>query len=81
MENRDTATIIITFLLLLPWLGRVVAAAVGAWRGLRERQDNERKIQPVKNRSIRLTSALLTLGFFTLAPTIQALVHQLTEAT
>jgi hypothetical protein len=43
MENRDTATVIVTSLLLVPWLGRVVAAAVGAWRGLRERQNNRRR--------------------------------------
>jgi hypothetical protein len=81
MEHRDTTTIIITSLLLLPWLGRTVAAAVEVWRGLRERQNDERKIQPAKNPRVRFTSALLTFVFLALAPTIQAVVYHLTEDT
>ena len=31
MDNQDGGTIIITFLLLLPWLGRAVVSAVAIW--------------------------------------------------
>ena len=32
MNDHDTGTIIITFLLLLPWVGRVVVSLVAVWR-------------------------------------------------
>jgi hypothetical protein len=32
MNDQDSGTIIITFLLLLPWLGRVAVSAVAIWR-------------------------------------------------
>jgi hypothetical protein len=32
MNNQDSGTIIITFLLLLPWLGRAAVSLVAAWR-------------------------------------------------
>ena len=38
MKDLDGATIVITFLLLLPWLGRGAVSAMEVWRALRERQ-------------------------------------------
>jgi hypothetical protein len=32
MKDQDFATILITFLLLLPWLGRAAALAAAVWR-------------------------------------------------
>jgi hypothetical protein len=32
MNHQDSGTIIITFLLLLPWLGRAAVSAVAIWR-------------------------------------------------
>jgi hypothetical protein len=32
MNDHDNATIVITFLLLLPWLGRTAASAMEVWR-------------------------------------------------
>jgi hypothetical protein len=32
MKNQDSVTIVITFLLLLPWLWRGVASAMAVWR-------------------------------------------------
>jgi hypothetical protein len=32
MNDQDSGTIIITFLLLLPWLGRAAVATVALWR-------------------------------------------------
>jgi hypothetical protein len=32
MNHQDNGTIIITFLLLLPWIGRSVVSAVAIWR-------------------------------------------------
>jgi len=32
MNNQDSGTIIVTFLLLLPWLGRAALSAVAIWR-------------------------------------------------
>jgi hypothetical protein len=40
MNNQDTGTIIITFLLLLPWLGRAAVSTVAIWR---ERIETQRK--------------------------------------
>jgi hypothetical protein len=38
MKDQDIATIIITFLLLLPWLGRAAASAAAVWREYSETQ-------------------------------------------
>jgi len=32
MNHQDSGTIIVTFLLLLPWLGRGAVSAVAVWR-------------------------------------------------
>lgn len=32
MNDQDSATIIVTVLLLLPWFGRVATSAISAWR-------------------------------------------------
>jgi hypothetical protein len=40
MKDQDIATIIITFLLLLPWLGRAALSAVTVWR---EHTETQRK--------------------------------------
>jgi hypothetical protein len=36
MKDHDSATIVITFLLLLPWLGRAAVSAMEVWRALKE---------------------------------------------
>jgi hypothetical protein len=33
MNEQDTANVTISFLLLLPWIGRAAISAVAAWRG------------------------------------------------
>jgi hypothetical protein len=38
MRDQDSATMIITFLLLLPWLGRAAVLAMAAWRERMETQ-------------------------------------------
>jgi hypothetical protein len=38
MNDHDSATIVITFLLLLPWLGRTAASAMEVWRAHTEFQ-------------------------------------------
>ena len=43
MQNQDTVTIIITFLLLLPWLGRTAASAIAVWRAHTERHNFDSK--------------------------------------
>jgi hypothetical protein len=43
MNNQDTGTIVITFLLLLPWLGRLAASAIAAWRTYMEAQTKKAK--------------------------------------
>src|SRR6266481_2814982 len=43
MNNQDTGTIIITFLLLLPWIGRLGVSAVAAWRAHTEAQAKKAK--------------------------------------
>jgi hypothetical protein len=43
MNNQDSATIIITFLLLLPWLGRTAVFAMAARREHTETQSNKAK--------------------------------------
>jgi hypothetical protein len=43
MKDQDSATIIITFLLLLPWLGRAAISAMAAWREHSETQRQKAK--------------------------------------
>jgi hypothetical protein len=43
MKDQDTATIIITFLLLLPWIGRAAVSAMTAWRAHAETQSKKAK--------------------------------------
>ena len=43
MNNEDGGTIIITFLLLLPWLGRVAVLAIAIWREHIETQSRKAK--------------------------------------
>jgi hypothetical protein len=43
MKDQDSATIIMTSLLLLPWLGRAAVSAVVAWRGYTEAQSKKEK--------------------------------------
>jgi hypothetical protein len=43
MKDQDSATIIITFLLLLPWLGRAAVSAVATWREHSETQSKKAK--------------------------------------
>jgi hypothetical protein len=40
MNNQDSGTIIITFLLLLPWIGRTAVSLVAVWR---EHMETQRK--------------------------------------
>jgi hypothetical protein len=43
MNDQDSGTIIITFLLLLPWLGRAAVATVALWREDIETQGRKAK--------------------------------------
>jgi len=43
MNNHDSGTIFITFLLLLPWLGRAAVSAVAIWRDHIETQTHKAK--------------------------------------
>lgn len=43
MNNQDSGTIIVTFLLLLPWLGRAAASAAAIWRERIETQGRKGK--------------------------------------
>ena len=43
MNHQDTGTIIITFLLLLPWLGRAAVSAIAIWRERIETQGRKAK--------------------------------------
>ena len=43
MNDQDSGTIIITFLLLLPWLGRAAVATVALWREDIEMQGRKAK--------------------------------------
>jgi hypothetical protein len=43
MNNQDSGTIIITFLLLLPWIGRAAASAMAVWREHMEAQGRKTK--------------------------------------
>jgi hypothetical protein len=43
MNHQDSGTIIVTFLLLLPWLGRAAIATVALWREHIETQDRKAK--------------------------------------
>ena len=42
MNDQDSASIVITFLLLLPWLGRAAVSAMAVWRAHTESQTNVR---------------------------------------
>jgi hypothetical protein len=41
MKDQDSASIVITFLLLLPWLGRTAVSAMAVWRAHAESQTKE----------------------------------------
>jgi hypothetical protein len=43
MNHQDSGTMIITFLLLLPWLGRTAVSAVAIWREHIETQGRKAK--------------------------------------
>ena len=43
MNHQDSGTIIVTFLLLLPWLGRAAVATVALWREHVEMQGKKAK--------------------------------------
>ena len=43
MKDQNTVTIIVTFLLLIPWLGRVAVSAMAAWREYTEAQTRKPK--------------------------------------
>ena len=43
MKDHDSATIVITFLLLLPWLGRAAVSAMEVRRAGTESQTNKAK--------------------------------------
>jgi hypothetical protein len=43
MKDQDSATILITFLLLLPWLGRAAVSAIELWRAHTESQTKQAK--------------------------------------
>jgi hypothetical protein len=40
MNDKDSASIVITFLLLLPWLGRAAVSAMAVWRARTESKTN-----------------------------------------
>jgi hypothetical protein len=43
MNHQDSGTIIITFLLLLPWLGRAAVSTVAIWREHMDTQSRKAK--------------------------------------
>jgi hypothetical protein len=43
MNHQDSGTIITTFVLLLPWLGRAAVSAVAIWRERIETQGRKAK--------------------------------------
>ncbi len=43
MNDQDSTNIVITFLLLLPWLGRAAVSAMEVWRAGTESQTNKAK--------------------------------------
>jgi hypothetical protein len=43
MKNGDTITTVIAFLLVLPWLARVVVSSKAIWRALMEGHNKKRK--------------------------------------
>ena len=45
MKNQDSVAILITFLLLFPWLGRVAVSSMAVWRALTESQTEKAKEQ------------------------------------
>jgi hypothetical protein len=42
MKNGDTITTVLTFVLVLPWLARLIASAKAAWRALDGRPNKKR---------------------------------------
>jgi hypothetical protein len=40
MNDQDSASVVITFLLLLPWLGRAAVSAMAVWGAHTESQIN-----------------------------------------
>ena len=48
MNHQDSGTIIITFVLLLPWLGRTAVSAAATWREHMAAQGRKAK-QNVRN--------------------------------
>ena len=48
MNHQDTGTIIITFLLLLPWLGRAAVSAIAHVAGTHRNARQESKTQLLK---------------------------------
>jgi hypothetical protein len=55
MNNQDSGTMIITFLLLLPWLGHNAVSAVAIWREHMETMSDShvRECAPHPSRTIR----------------------------
>jgi hypothetical protein len=43
MNNGDTITTVIAFLLVLPWLARMVVSSKAIWRALMEGHNKKRK--------------------------------------
>jgi len=43
MNNGDTITTVIAFLLVLPWLARVVVSSKAIWQALMEGHNKKRK--------------------------------------
>ena len=43
MDHQDSGTIIVTFLLLLPWLGRAAVSGIAIWRERIETQGRKAK--------------------------------------
>jgi hypothetical protein len=60
MNDHDSATIVITFLLLLPWLGRAAVSAMEVWRARTESQTKKAKINAHNRLRYRLHLARRT---------------------
>jgi hypothetical protein len=43
MKNQDTGTIVIAFLLILPWLARLLASTKAIWQALTDAKTEGRK--------------------------------------
>jgi hypothetical protein len=44
MQDQDSATIVITFLFLLPWLGRAAVSAMAVWQAGTESQTKKARV-------------------------------------